>query len=188
MATLSGMHWWALALRGIVAILFAILAFIVPGVTLAAIVLLFGAYALVDGIVAIVSAIRAAHGHRPWGAFLLEGVVGIVAGLITLFVPAITLAFLIYVVGAWAIITGVLEIAAAVRLRKHVPGEWLLVLTGVVSVVFGVIVFFAPLVGAYAIAVWLGVYAFMFGILMLSLAFRLRSLHAAAPLARATNA
>lgn len=179
------MHWWALALRGIIAILFAICAVALPGMTLAIIVLLFGAYAFIDGIVAIVSAIRAAHGHRRWGAFLLEGIVGIIAGLFMLFLPAVSLAILIYVVAAWAVVTGILEIAAAIRLRTHVPGEWLLILTGIVSVVFGVIVFAMPLVGAIAIAFWLGAYAFIFGILMLVLAFRLRSLHGTAAVARA---
>ena len=175
------MHWWAIALRGVLAILFALMTFAVPGITLAVLVILFGAYALVDGIVAIVSAIRAAHGHRRWGAFLVEGIVGILAGLVTLFMPGVTLAFLIYVVGAWAIVTGVLEIAAAVRLRKHVAGEWLLILTGVVSILFGIAVFWAPIVGAIAIAFWLGAYALIFGILLLVLAFRLRSLHTAVP-------
>jgi uncharacterized membrane protein HdeD (DUF308 family) len=171
------MNWWALAVRGVIAILFALLAFTMPGITLAVIVLLFGAYALVDGIFAIVSAIRAAHGHRRWGAFLLEGIVGIIAGLITMFVPAVTLAFLIYVVAGWAVVTGILELAAAIRLRRHIPGEWLLVLTGIVSVLFGVMIFWAPVLGVLAIAWWLAGYALIFGILLLTLAFRLRSLH-----------
>lgn len=177
MATRSGMHWWALALRGVIAIIFAILTFVVPGLTLRVLVLLFGVYALIDGIFAIVSAIRAAHGHSRWGAFLLEGIVGILAGLLTLAAPAITLTFLIYVVGAWAVVTGILEIAAAIRLRRRVAGEWLLVLTGVVSIIFGAVIFAAPLVGALAIAWWLGVYALIFGVLLLTLAFRLRTLH-----------
>lgn len=175
MANVVAMHWWALAIRGIVAILFAILTFTVPGITLAAIVILFGAYALIDGIFAIASAIRAVHGHKRWGAFLVEGVVGIVAGLITLFVPIVTLAFLIYVVAAWAIVTGVLEIAAALRLRQHIAGEWLLVLTGILSILFGVAIFWVPGAGALIIAWWLGAYALIFGILLLGLAFRLRS-------------
>ena len=180
MATLSGMHWWALALRGVVAILFAILTFAVPGLTLAALVLLFGVYALIDGVFAFVSAVRAAHGHGRWGAFLLEGIVGVLAGVLTLAAPAVTLAFLVYVVGAWAVVTGVFEIAAAIRLRRHVAGEWLLILTGIVSVVFGICIFVVPVVGAIAIAWWLGVYALIFGVLLLTLAFKLKSLHGAA--------
>jgi uncharacterized membrane protein HdeD (DUF308 family) len=177
MAIRSGMNWWALALRGVIAILFAILTFVVPGLTLTAIVLLFGAYALIDGVFALISAVRAAHGHGRWGAFLLEGTVGIIAGLITLAAPAVTLAFLIYVVAGWAVITGALELAAAFRLRRHVVGEWLLILAGIVSIVFGGVIFAAPVVGAIAIAWWLGVYALIFGVLLLTLAFRLRALH-----------
>jgi uncharacterized membrane protein HdeD (DUF308 family) len=169
------MNWWALALRGIAAIVFAILTFAVPGVTLAVIVILFGAYALVDGIFAIISAVRAARGHRPWGSFLLEGTVGVIIGLVTFFVPAVTLAFLIYLVGAWAIVTGVLEVAAAIRLRRYIAGEWLLALTGVISILFGILVYWAPLAGALAIVWWLGVYALVFGILLLLLSFRIRS-------------
>ncbi len=180
MRTLSGMNWWALALRGVIAIVFAILTFVVPGLTLAALVLLFGVYALIDGIFALISAVRAAHGHGRWGAFLLEGIAGVIAGLISLTAPAVTLAFLIYVVGAWAVITGVLEIAAAIRLRRHVSGEWLLILSGIVSIVFGGIIFAAPIAGALVISWWLGVYAFIFGALLLTLAFRLRALHGTA--------
>jgi len=180
MATLSGMNWWALALRGVIAILFAILTFVVPGLTLAAIVLLFGAYALIDGVFALISAVRAAHGHGRWGAFLIEGIVGVIAGIVTLAAPAVTLAFLIYVVAGWAVITGVLEIMAAMRLRRHVTGEWLLILTGIVSIIFGAAIFAAPIVGAIAITWWLGVYALIFGALTLTLAFRLKTLHGAA--------
>jgi uncharacterized membrane protein HdeD (DUF308 family) len=180
MPTLFGIHWWALALRGVVAILFGLLTFSVPGITLAVIVILFGAYAFVDGIVAIVSAVRAAHGHGRWGAFLVEGIVGILAGLVTFFMPILTLAVLVYLVAAWAIVTGVLEIVAAFRLRRYVTGEWLLVLAGIASVIFGVLVFLAPLAGAVVIAWWLGAYALVFGILLLVLAFRLRSLQARA--------
>ena len=178
MPTLFGIHWWALALRGVVAILFGLLTFAVPGITLAVIVILFGAYALVDGFVAIVSAVRAAHGHGRWGAFLVEGIVGILAGLVTFFMPILTLAVLVYLVAAWAIVTGLLEIVAAFRLRRYVTGEWLLVLAGIASVIFGVLVFWAPLTGAVVIAWWFGAYVLIFGILLLVLAFRLRSLQA----------
>jgi uncharacterized membrane protein HdeD (DUF308 family) len=176
MAAVLAMNWWALALRGIVAILFAILAFAIPGITLTVIVLLFGAYALVDGIFAIISAVRAARGHRRWGSFLIEGIVGIIIGLITFWVPILTLDVLIYFVAAWALVTGALEISAAIRLRRHIRGEWILLLTGIVSILFGVLVFWAPVLGAIAIAWWLAAYAFIFGILMLMLAFRLKSL------------
>ena len=108
-------NWWALALRGVIAILFAIITFTIPGMTLAILVMLFGAYALVDGVFAIIATFRAAHGHRRWGAFLLEGVVGILAGLATLTNPIAVAAVLIYIIAGWAIITGILEIAAGFR-------------------------------------------------------------------------
>jgi uncharacterized membrane protein HdeD (DUF308 family) len=177
MATLLARNWWALALRGGAAILFGILAFALPSVTLAVLVILFGSYALVDGIFAIVSAIRALHGHKPWGSFLIEGAIGIIIGLITFFVPGVTLAFLVALVAVWAILTGALEIAAAIRLRRHLPGEWLLILTGVLSVLFGILILAAPVAGALVIVWWLGGYALVFGILLLTLALRLRSLH-----------
>jgi uncharacterized membrane protein HdeD (DUF308 family) len=177
MAALLARNWWALALRGVAAIIFALLAFALPGVTLAVLVILFGAYALIDGIFAIVSAIRAVQGHRPWGSFLIEGAVGIIIGLVTFFVPGVTLAFLVALVAVWAIVTGVFEIAAAIRLRRHLPGEWLLILTGVFSIIFGVLIFVAPIAGALVIVWWLAAYALIFGILLLLLAFRLRGLH-----------
>jgi uncharacterized membrane protein HdeD (DUF308 family) len=175
MAFVLATNWWALALRGIVAILFAALTFFIPGITITFLVLLFGGYALVDGILAITSAVRAVHGRRRWGAFLLEGVVGIAFGLFTFVVPSLTLLFLIYLVGAWAIVTGVLEIAAAVRLRRHIAGEWLLGLMGLVSILFGVAIYAAPVAGAVVIALWIGAYALVFGVLLLTLAFRLRA-------------
>lgn len=176
MAAVLATNWWALALRGAASILFGLLAFAIPGVTLAVIVWIFGAYALVDGILAIVAAVRAARGHQRWGAFVLEGAVGLAAGLITLFVPGLTLFFLVYMVGAWAIMTGVFEIAAAIRLRKHISGEFLLGLMGVLSIAFGIMIFAAPIAGAIVIAWWLGAYALIFGVLVLALAFRLRSM------------
>ncbi len=186
MASLLGMNWWALAFRGIVAIVFAILTFFVPGLTLAAIVLMFGVWAFIDGILALISAVRAAQGHRRWGAFLLEGIVGIAAGLFTFFIPGLTLFFLIYLVAAWAIITGIFEIAAAIRLRRHIAGEWLLGLAGVISIVFGILIYIAPIAGAVVIVWWLGGYALIFGILLLVLAFRLRSLRSTLPVAATT--
>ncbi len=170
-------NWWALALRGVFAILFAILTFAIPGMTIAVLVILFGAYALVDGIFAIISAVRAAQGHRRWGAFLAEGAVGILAGIVTLTMPVAIAAVLVYIVAFWAIVTGVLEIAAAVRLRRHIQGEWMLILSGIISVLFGIVCFWAPGVGALAIVLWLGVYAMIFGILLLGLAFRIRAIH-----------
>jgi uncharacterized membrane protein HdeD (DUF308 family) len=167
-------NWWSLVIRGIIGILLGIVAFAWPGVTLAALVLIFGAYALIDGIVNIVGAVRAVGAHERWGALLFEGVVGILAAVVTIFWPAITAFALVYIMAAWAIITGVAEIAAAIRLRRHISGEWLLGLAGVLSVIFGVIIAALPAIGALVLALWFGIYAFVFGVVLLSLGLRLR--------------
>jgi uncharacterized membrane protein HdeD (DUF308 family) len=147
-----------------------------PGITLASLVLLFGAYALVDGVFSIVGAVRAAQAHERWGVLVIEGLVGIIAAAITVAWPAITALALVFVIGSWAVVTGGFEIAAAIRLRKHISGEWLLGLSGIASVIFGFLLMIAPLAGALVIALWFGAYAFVFGILMLVLGFKLRSL------------
>ena len=177
MAIVLASNWWALAFRGVIAILFSIFAFLWPGITLGVLVLLFGVYAFIDGILAIISAVRAVRGHKRWGAFLLEGIVGILAALCAWLVPGVTLAFLVFLIAAWAIVTGILEIVAAIRLRRHIPGEWLLILTGVISIIFGVLLYIAPIAGAIVIVWWIAAYAMIFGILLLILALRLRALH-----------
>jgi uncharacterized membrane protein HdeD (DUF308 family) len=177
------MNWWAVVIRGIIAILFALLTFLWPGITLALVVALFGAYAFIDGVFALISAWRAAHGHTRWGAFLFEGIVGILAGIGALLAPGVTLAVLIFIIAGWAIITGVLEIMAGVRLRRHIAGEILLIVAGILSMLFGVLIFWAPGFGALAIVTWIGIYALMFGILMLIVGFRMRRLQPIGPLA-----
>jgi uncharacterized membrane protein HdeD (DUF308 family) len=169
-------NWWSLVLRGLLGILIGVVTFAWPGITLASLVLLFGAYALVDGIFSIAGAVRAAQSHERWVVLVIEGLVGIAAAVITVAWPAITALALVFVIGAWAVVTGAFEIAAAVRLRKHITGEWLLALSGIASVIFGLLVMIAPLAGALVIALWFGAYAFIFGILMMVLGFKLRSL------------
>ncbi len=168
-------NWWALVIRGIAAIIFGILTFAWPGATIAILVIFFGVYALIDGIFAIISAVRAAEHHRRWAVFAIEGIVGILIGLFALFDPVAAAALFVYVLGAWALITGILEIAAALRLRSHIPGEWTLILTGALSILFGILVFFAPLAGAVALIWIIAVYAILFGVLWLTLGFRLRN-------------
>jgi uncharacterized membrane protein HdeD (DUF308 family) len=165
-------NWWALALRGLVAVLFGLLTFILPGITLVTLVLLFGAYALVDGFFNVIAFFRVASHH--W-AFLIEGVIGIIAGILTFVWPAITAVVLLYLIAFWAIFTGVFEIIAGIRLRKAITNEWLVLVMGVLSVLFGVLILFAPVVGALAIVLWIGAYALVFGIVLLALAFRLRA-------------
>lgn len=165
-------NWWAIALRGVLAMLFALLTFAVPGVTLTVLVLLFGAYAVVEGILNIIGAVRGGGGR--WWALVLEGVVSIVAGVVALVVPGLTALALVYVIAAWAILTGVLEIAAAIVLRRVVTGEWWLALGGALSVIFGGFILVFPGAGALALVLWIGAYAFVFGVLLVALAFRLR--------------
>lgn len=173
-------HWWAIALRGLAAIIFGILAFAMPGVTLAVLVLLFGAYALVDGIFNIVAAVSGRSGQQSWWMVLLEGLVSVAAGLVTFFMPGLTALTLVYVISAWAIITGVLEIVAAIRLRKEITNEWWLALSGVLSIVFGVLVAAFPGAGALALVFWIGAYAVVFGAMLVALGFRLRRRHGGA--------
>lgn len=171
-------NWWALALRGVLAILFGVAAFVWPGMTIAALVLLFGAYAFVDGLFALMAAIRQ-HGDvgsERWWMLLLEGLAGIGVGVLTVLWPNITGLVLLYLIAAWAIITGVFEILAAIRLRREIDNEWWLALAGIASVVFGVLIALQPAAGALAIVWILGGYAILFGILLLALAFRLRGM------------
>lgn len=174
-------HWWVVALRGVLAILFALIAFAWTGITLLALVWLWGAYALVDGIFAVVAAIRAVDLHQRWGMLLLEGICGIAAGIIAFAWPGITALVLALLMAVWAIVTGILEIMAAVRLRQMIDGEWLLGLSGVLSVLLGALIAVMPRAGLYAIVWMIGAYALLFGILLLVLALRLKSLgqHAA---------
>jgi uncharacterized membrane protein HdeD (DUF308 family) len=164
-------NWWALALRGLVAVLFGLLTLLLPGITLITLVLLFGAYTVVDGVFNVVASFRVASHH--W-ALLFEGLVGILAGILTFAWPAITAIVLLYLIAFWAIFTGVLEIIAGIYLRKALASEWLLFVMGMLSLLFGVLILRAPGVGALANVPWIGAYASVSGILVLALAFRLR--------------
>jgi uncharacterized membrane protein HdeD (DUF308 family) len=175
--TVLSRNWWAIALRGVAAIIFGVLTFVMPGITLAVLVLLFGAYALVDGIFTLVAVARgqAVDRGEPRWMLVLEGVVSIAAGLVAFLWPGLTTLALVYLIGAWAIVTGVLEVVAAVRLRQQIENEWWLGLSGALSIVFGVLVMAAPGAGALAMVFWIGAYAIVFGALLVGLAFRLRS-------------
>jgi uncharacterized membrane protein HdeD (DUF308 family) len=168
-------NWWVLALRGLCAIIFGILAFVWPGITLGALVLLYGVYALVDGILSIIAAVSKREGSGlPWWALLLQGLLGIAAGIVTFAWPGITALFLLFLIAAWAIVTGIFAIIAAIRLRKEIQGEFWLALSGILSVVFGVLLFVRPGAGALTVVWLIGSYAIFFGILLLVLAFRLK--------------
>ncbi len=166
--------WWLLLLRGIVAILFGVIVWIEPAISLAALVLLFGAYCLVDGVFAVWTAIAGAKEHEHWWLLLLGGLVGIGVGILTFIAPGITALALLFYIAIWAIATGVLEIVAAIRLRKEIDNEWLLLLAGLVSVAFGVLLAARPGAGALGVLWVIGFYAIVFGALLLILAFRVR--------------
>jgi len=165
--------WWLLALRGIVAILFGIVAFLWPGVTWLVVVASFAAFATVDGIFALVAAFSG-HGQRRWWALALEGIFGISVGVITLFWPQVTQLALLYLIAYWAIVTGLFEVIAAVRLREEIEGEWLLGLAGILSMLFGVALVILPGPGALAVAWLIGCYAIAAGLVFLILAYRMR--------------
>ena len=164
-----------LIIRGIVGVVFGVIAFLWPGITIAALVVIFGAYAIIDGITNLMLGFSRTGAHGRW-AHVLQGVVGIAAGVLTFMWPAISALVLILLIGAWAIVTGLFEIAAAIRLRRVITGEWMLVLSGIVSILFGVLVFAFPLAGAVGISWVLGVYAMIAGIILISLGVRLRKL------------
>jgi len=170
-------HWWVPLLRGIIALIFGIVLFVLPLSSVAAFVLLFGAYAAVDGVLGIVQALRFAHPSTGrWWLQLLAGVCGILVGIITLVYPAITALTLAWFISAWAIVTGFFEIGAGFRLRKDVPGEIFMICAGLFSVVLGVAIFFFPLGGLLA-AVWvIATYGIIAGFALIGLAFRLRGL------------
>jgi len=174
MLNVMSRNWWHLVARGVFAVLFGLLAIALPGLTLAALVFMFGAYVLVDGGFNVYAAVVDRENNRQWWLGLLEGGVGIVAGILTFIWPGITGIVLLYVIAFWAILTGILEIMAAVQLRKEINTEWLLGLSGVLSVVFGVLLILSPGSGALAVAWLIGFYAVLFGITLIGLGFRLR--------------
>jgi uncharacterized membrane protein HdeD (DUF308 family) len=176
MLAMLSRNWWAFALRGLLAIIFGVLALIWPGATLLTLVLLFGAYTLVDGIFAVIAGIRSYGSNERWWAVLLEGLAGILIGLLTFFWPGVTAFVLLYFIAAWAIVTGILEIIAAIRLREVITGEGWMILSGILSVLFGVLLFVFPSAGALSLVWLIGAYAIVFGVVLLILAFRLRGL------------
>jgi uncharacterized membrane protein HdeD (DUF308 family) len=168
-------NWWLLLLRGIAGIIFGVLTFFWPEISLVALVLLFGAFAFADGVFTFINGIRERRANERWWLLILQGLMGIGAGVVTLVWPGISALALLYVIAAWALVTGALEIAAAIRLRKVIEGEWLLALSGIASVLLGILLFVFPGPGALAVVLWIGAYALVSGVLLIVLAFRLRS-------------
>ena len=167
-------NWWALALRGLAGIVIGLLAFTMPGITIASIVIAIRSLCAHGRRFAIIAAMRGVREHDRWGWMLVEGIVSVLAGLIALFMPAIGALALVWMIAFWAIVTGALEIGAAVRLRKIIEGEWMLMLAGVLSIALGFLIVSRPGVGLAVIATWIGVYALVVGVVTLVLAFRVR--------------
>jgi uncharacterized membrane protein HdeD (DUF308 family) len=166
-------NWWVLLLRGAAAIVFGLLAFAWPGLTLVTLILFYGAFALVDGALAVFAALTGgAPGSRWWLAII--GLLGIAAGLVTFMMPGLTAIVLLFFIAGWAIATGVFQIIGAIRLRKEIDNEWLLVLGGIISVLFGVSMMLAPGAGALALVWVIGAYSVIMGVIFVALALRLR--------------
>ena len=168
--------WWLLVLRGVFAVLFGVLAFVWPGTTLQTLVLLFGAFALVNGIFTLALASKAPKGTPSIGTVVLLGLLGVAAGILTFLYPNNTAIALLWIIAIWAILTGILEIAVAIKLRAALTNEWLLILSGILSVAFGVLVILKPGAGALSIVWLIGTYAILYGIMILTLAVKMRGL------------
>jgi uncharacterized membrane protein HdeD (DUF308 family) len=166
-------YWWAFVVRGIFAILFGILAYAWPGITLATLIIFFGVYVLINGILLVIKTIGNWGKRDDRWLLLLEGLLGIGIGVITLVAPGITAIVLIFYIAAWSLATGVLEIAAAIRLRKEIPGEGWMILSGVASLVFAILVMLFPGAGALGLLWLIAAYAIIFGVMLMILGFRL---------------
>jgi uncharacterized membrane protein HdeD (DUF308 family) len=174
MVNVLARNWWMLALRGLAALVFGLLTLFNPAITLGVLVLFFGAYALVYGMFTIFAAVANRKGERYWVALLAGGILSVVIGALTFLRPGVTAIALLYLIAAWAIVTGLFELIAGIRLRKVITNEWLLILSGVLSVAFGIALVIFPGAGALAVTLWIGAYATAIGILLIALAFRLR--------------
>jgi uncharacterized membrane protein HdeD (DUF308 family) len=176
MFDLLAKNWWVLVLRGIIAILFGLFAYAWPGITLATLILFFGAYVLVDGILLLGHAIGGWRQSEDRWLLLLEGLLGVGIGIITFAAPGVTAVGLFIYIVAWSLATGVLEIAAAIRLRKEIENEWWLILSGIASIIFAVLVMFFPSAGALGLLWLIATYAIVFGVIMIIAGFKLRGL------------
>jgi uncharacterized membrane protein HdeD (DUF308 family) len=176
LANIFSRNWSALLLRGLAAIIFGILGWLLPVISLRFLVCLFGTFVLIDGMLGVWIAIVGRKEYNDWRALLLWGLVGVGVGILTFAAPGITTLVLLLFIAVWAIATGVLEIVVAIRLRRDIKGEWLLILGGFLSVVFGVLLMAQPGAGALALIWLIGAYALVFGILLVILAFKMRSI------------
>jgi uncharacterized membrane protein HdeD (DUF308 family) len=171
-------HWWVPVIRGIAAIIFGVIAFVYPGLTIATLVLFFGAWVLIDGIFRVIGAIGHRASDPDWGWHIVIGIVGIIVGLLTFHAPQITALALVIYIAAWALMIGASEIAIAIKLRREIKGEWFLILMGLASIVFAILLLWNPVAGAAAVIWLIAWYAVVIGILAIFFGFRLRSLPA----------
>jgi len=169
-------RWGWVVFRGVIGILFGLFAFARPGAMGLGIVLVFGCYAFISGIAACVAAARAGSAGERWGALLVEGLLGLAVGICAVVWPAAMALSFVWLIGFWAVFSGVLEIASAIKMRKVIAHEWALAIAGALSIAFGLLMFYRPVAGGLAVVWWLGAYALLFGVLQLVLGFRLRSL------------
>ncbi len=174
LAALLARNWWAIGLRGALAIVFGMVALFLPGATMLSLVIVFAVYAFADGVFGIVSAVRAVQAGQRWGVLVFEGLVNIAVAVIAVMWPGITVVAFVLLVAVWAILTGALELAAAFRLGTQ-DGRWWLVVGGLVSLVYGALLVVAPLIGAVVLTWWLGAYALVFGVALVVLAFKLKA-------------
>ncbi|HEX6656038.1 MAG TPA: HdeD family acid-resistance protein [Candidatus Limnocylindria bacterium] len=172
--------WWAFLVRGILGIVFGVVLILFPTIGLVAVVALFAAWAIIGGVTALIGAWQSRGAHRDWWVTLLEGVAGIVAGLVAILLPGVAALGLLFVIAFWAIVTGVLQIWFAIRMRDQIHGELWLALSGVIAVLFGILLVIFPGGGILSVLLLAGLFSIVFGVAMAVLGFRLRRLHATA--------
>jgi uncharacterized membrane protein HdeD (DUF308 family) len=174
MGTLLARNWWAIVIRGVMAILFGLAVFAFPGISLLGLIVLFGIFAIVSGFFALMS-LKSSPGNESTWMVLLEGITGIAVGIIAFIWPGLTGVVLLYLIATWAIVSGIFEVITAIRLRRQIDNEWFLGLAGGASVIFGILLIAWPAAGAFALLWVIGTYAIFFGVLLVALGLRLRS-------------
>jgi len=167
-------NWWTVALRGVLAIIVGLLAFIFPGITLAVVIALFGVFALLEGAFLILSGIRSRREQKRWWLLIIQGIISLGAGVVAFIAPLATAIALLYLLASWAIASGILEIVVAIRLRQEIKGEWMLILDGIITILFGLALVLVPTAGLLIWMAMIGGFKLASGILLLLLAFRLR--------------
>ena len=178
MKNLLAQYWWLIALRGVLGILFGIIALVVPVATILALVILFSAYMLVDGAFTLYAAYQAARQKKKWGLLVLQGLANIAAGAVAFLWPGLTVLAFVLLLAAWTIVSGCLQLAAAFRIDQ---GRWWFVLGGIASVIFGILLIASPFTGAVVLTWWMGAWAVVFGVFLVVAAFRLRSQRGSSP-------